>query len=223
MTTTDGYELVRKRAQDAFADVLALVFPDACAGCGALEAGLCAQCRAMLQPRRIIVRTGEPTVHSGLAFDGVVARALRALKEDGRTGLARDLAPALRAAVVAAGAPGALVVPVPSSRAAMRRRGYRVAELIARRAGLAPVRALRWVRVVADQRNLGQTQRRVNVAHGLRAARRAVEGRDVVIVDDVVTTGATLAEAARALRAAGAQVVGAATVAATPRLFGAGR
>jgi predicted amidophosphoribosyltransferase len=148
----------------------------------------------------------------------VAARVLRALKEDGRTGLARALAPALAAAVAALDAPGAVVVPVPSSRAALRRRGYRVAELLARRAELAPVRALRSVRTVADQRGLGRAQRRENVAGSLRAVRgNVLTGRDVVIVDDVVTTGATLAEAARALRAAGARVVGAATVAATPR------
>jgi len=224
MERFDGWAAVRRRARDALAEVVSLVFPDACAGCGQPDAPLCDRCRGMLLPRVTATRAGELPVRSGVVFDGVAARVLRALKEDGRTGLARALAPALAAAVAALDAPGAVVVPVPSSRAALRRRGYRVAELLARRAGLAPVRALRSVRTVADQRGLGRAQRRENVAGSLRAVRgNVLTGRDVVIVDDVVTTGATLAEAARALRAAGARVVGAATVAATPRRWPAPR
>src|SRR5690606_9889047 len=144
-------------------------------------------------------------------------RALRALKEEGRTELARPLAPALRAALTAAGAghTGLVVVPVPTSRAAMRRRGYRVVDLLARRAGVATARLLRPARRAADQRNLGRADRARNVAGSMRA--RAGAGRRVVIADDVVTTGATLSEAARALAAVGVDVVAAVTVAATPR------
>jgi predicted amidophosphoribosyltransferase len=157
-------------------------------------------------------------VWSGLPFDGVPARVVRALKEDGRTGLARDLAPALRAAVEAAASGSSrppAVVPVPTSRAAYRRRGYRVVELVARRAGLRTERLLAPSRVTADQRGLDREGRRRNVAGSLRG--RGAEGLRVVVIDDVVTTGATLEEAIRALRAAGAHVVGAATIAATPR------
>ncbi|GAA3768093.1 phosphoribosyltransferase family protein [Microbacterium kribbense] len=199
------------------------MFPVACAGCGALDATLCVPCERMLQPdvRRRIVAGIQ--VCSGLDFDGVPARVLRALKADGRTGLARALAPALAAAVAAAGSPGPeplLVVPVPTSRAAMRRRGYRVTELLARRAGVHTIRALTSVRATADQRGLSALARAGNVAGSMRAARGApaqLAGRSVLLVDDVVTTGATLGEAARALRAAGAVVTGAATVAATAR------
>jgi predicted amidophosphoribosyltransferase len=69
-------------------------------------------------------------------------------------------------------------------------------------------------RAAADQRGLGRAERLENLRGGMLA--RRAEGIRVVIVDDVVTTGATLLEAARALRAAGAVVVGAATIAATP-------
>ncbi|HEX2706155.1 MAG TPA: phosphoribosyltransferase family protein, partial [Candidatus Lustribacter sp.] len=80
------------------------------------------------------------------------------------------------------------------------------------------VRAVEAVRRVADQAALGHDARAVNVAfaYDVRPGLgRAVRGRVCVLVDDVVTTGATLAEAARALRRAGAVVPVAATVAAT--------
>lgn len=202
----------------AFADALALVLPIACAGCGIPDCALCAQCAAALAPRIAVRRVDGLDVRSGLSFDGVAARVVRALKEDGRTGLARALAPALRAAVsdLVGGeqAGDVLLVPIPTSRAAFRRRGFRVVDLIASRAGLRRVRLLRPARTTSDQRGLAREERRRNVAGSLRA--RDASGMRVVIVDDVVTTGATLVEAARALRAAGAHVLGAATVAATP-------
>ena len=102
------------------------------------------------------------------------------------------------------------------------RRLARRAAAVLRRAGV-PVRvvpALRGARRLADQAGLDAAARAANLAGALRVApggERLVAGRAVVVVDDVVTTGATLAESARALRAAGAVVVGAATVAATSR------
>ncbi len=159
-------------------------------------------------------------------FDGQAARALRALKERGRTDVARALAPALReslrAAVAGARRP-VVVVPVPTSPAAMRRRGYRVPDLVARRAGIRPARLLAVTRVTGDQRALGRGERASNVAGSMRA-RAGASGLAVVLVDDVLTTGATLAEARRALEAAGARVVAAAVVADTPlRHIGTGR
>ncbi|RSN55575.1 phosphoribosyltransferase family protein, partial [Actinomadura sp. WAC 06369] len=78
------------------------------------------------------------------------------------------------------------------------------------------VDALRLRRRVADQAGLTAARRAANL-RGAIEVRAPVAGRRVVLVDDVVTTGASLSEAARALRAAGAEVVGAATVAMTPR------
>lgn len=205
--------------RDAGAEALSLLLPIRCAGCDVPDVGLCPACRDELAPR---VRRGRfdagLAVFSAREFSGVPARVLRALKEDGRTALARPLGAALAAAAkAAAGGPveDVLVVPVPSSRAAFRRRGHEVAGLIARRGGLRPLRALRTVGAVADQRGLGRVARAQNVAGTMRA--RGVEGAPVLIVDDIVTTGATLREAARALTDAGARVVGAATVAATAR------
>lgn len=203
----------------AAADALAFVLPVSCAGCGAADSALCASCRARVATPCGVRQTIGPrlTVHSAFAYDGEIARVLRALKADGRTGLARPLGAAL--AVHAASVfPGEQVmfVPVPTSAAAMRRRGYRVVELLLRRSALPALPVLRAAHGVADQRRLGRDARARNVAGSLVASPRA-RGREVVIVDDVVTTGSTLLEAQRALTAVGAVVRGGLTVAATPK------
>ncbi|PVW06128.1 phosphoribosyltransferase [Microbacterium sp. Gd 4-13] len=198
----------------ALADALAFVLPVECAGCGAEDLALCAECLAALEPEPHSRVIDGVEVWSGVRFEGRAARVVRTLKEEGRTALARPLGAALGAALAVLPA-GAAFVPVPTSTASMRRRGYRVPELLLRRAGVPVDRALRIVRATGDQRALGIDERRANVEHSLVA--RGVAGRRVIVVDDVVTTGATLGEAVRALRAAGADVVGAATAAATPR------
>jgi predicted amidophosphoribosyltransferase len=119
-----------------------------------------------------------------------------------------------------------VLVPVPSSPAAVRRRGYDATWAMARRAARGPVastelaaqRMLALARRVQDQAGLGAEARRANLAGSLRVVRsRLPAGSVVVVVDDVVTTGSSLGEAVRALRAARVPVLGAATVAATLR------
>jgi predicted amidophosphoribosyltransferase len=206
------------RVRDAVADALAFVLPTSCAGCGALDVSLCGACRAILDAPGLLSRTVGPglDVRSGFVFDGEIARMLRTLKSDGRTGLLPPLGRALAARAASAfGGVDALYVPVPSSRAAIRRRGYRVVEQLVHRSGLPSVRALRPARAIADQRLLGRDARARNVVGSMAASPR-VRGCTVVVVDDIVTTGSTLTEAARALTAAGAVVIGALTIAATP-------
>jgi predicted amidophosphoribosyltransferase len=214
-----------RAVRSACADALALLLPVSCAGCDEPDVVLCERCALALAPvpRRQVVDApgGAIEVWSGLAFEGVAARVVRAIKEDGRTALVRGLAPALGAALacVESSNPGvAVLVPMPTSRAAYRRRGFRVPELLLRRAGRRGTRLLRHARRTGDQRGLGRDARRRNV-EGSLVARGDLSGVRVVLVDDVVTTGASLAEATRALRSAGAEVVGAATVGATPRRF----
>jgi predicted amidophosphoribosyltransferase len=131
------------------------------------------------------------------------------------------LGAALAGAVRQLGRPdGVVLVPVPSSPAAVRARGQDHARRLARAAartlpGVPARPLLRLTRAVADQAGLDTAARARNLSGALTA--RASAGLRVVVVDDVVTTGATLAEATRALQAAGAQVLGAAVVAATVR------
>jgi ComF family protein len=155
---------------------------------------------------------------AGAEYAGVVREAIHAFKFEGHRALARPLAAlVLEQSGGWRGAGVAALVPVPLARAREQERGFNQAALVAERlaAGLRlPVRP-RWlsrVRATEAQSDLGATERRVNV-RGAFAAGPAVAGRHVVVVDDVLTTGATAAECARALRAAGAARVGVLTVA----------
>ncbi|GAA3926949.1 ComF family protein [Microbacterium soli] len=198
-------------------EVLALLLASVCPGCDRSGVLLCDDCRRRLvaDPLRLCTPGGLP-VHAALRYEGVVARCIRRVKEEGATMLAGPLGRAL-GVVLAANAPQhALVVPVPTGAAAFRRRGYRVPELLIRRAGARADRILRHARRTRDQRELGREERARNVAGSMRTARMRGAGREVIIVDDVVTTGATLDEAARALREAGFRPRCAVVLAATP-------
>jgi predicted amidophosphoribosyltransferase len=200
-----------------------LLLPGACAGCGARaeEAAVCAACRARLRPARIGPGPAGLAVLASCAdWDGEVRRMVLAFKERARGGLAVPLAAAVAEAVDTLGlAPGALsLVPVPSRTAARRARGHdptarlagRTARILRRRGRLvhlAPV--LAHVRDVRDQTGLSAAARRANLAWAMRAGRFGALPARVVLLDDVCTTGATLSEAARALRAVGADPIGA--------------
>lgn len=203
------------------ADVLALVLAAACAGCDAPETLLCASCRRRIRAHPVMTSTTAGlAVRAAMPFESVPARCVRRLKDEGETRLAQPLGAALGEVLRSVletspvGGPVAMV-PVPTSRAAFRRRGYRVPELLIRRAGYEPRRLLSVRRPTADQRGLDVEGRTRNVHGSMRA--RAGGGGAVVLVDDVMTTGATLDEAARELREAGADVLSAVVLAATPR------
>ena len=225
------------RFDSAVRDALATLFPVECAGCGRPDRSVCDECHAAL-------RSGVPEVarlsDSQLGADEVVlatanryderlARMLSAYKERGRADVATVLGPRLRGAIALAvreavravqleqDAPGLVLVPVPSRRAARAARGYDHVELLVQHAipQTRAVRALTHTRRVSDQAGLSVGERRKNLS-GAFVAHPSIRGRRVVVVDDVVTTGATAAEAVRALRQAGAEVLGVAAIARVP-------
>jgi len=214
-------------ARSALADAWALIAPVDCAGCGAPDRALCPACTHAVRPSPrhalLALDDGAPPVPvvAGLAYTGVVRAALLALKSDGRTELARPLAGGLRAAVERAWPPGGaeLLVPVPGSRTGTAARGFGPTALLARHAGLATVAGLRAVDAGPQQKGRGLAER-LAAENPRFIARPRVRGARVVLVDDVITSGATLRAAARALRAGGAEVVACAALAATPRRVG---
>jgi predicted amidophosphoribosyltransferase len=126
----------------------------------------------------------------------------------------------VRAAIAAAPPGGGRIelALVPTSRAAYRRRGYDPVRLLVRTAGGRPGRVLLPARAKGAQKALGLEQRAENLRGAFVASHR-LDGHRFVIVDDILTSGATISEAARAITTAGGEVVGAATMGFTPRLF----
>lgn len=188
---------------------------------------------------------GRPPTWAAHDYEGAVAAAVVAYKDGERRDLvdgldvqlAMSLFSALDALEPVAGP--VAIVPVPASRASRRRRGDAPLEPLAKAAvrhvedHLGPGRVLwapvlRVARRVEDQAHLSARERAANVSQaydvrsgfaGLAGRGRPEDlaGRACVVVDDVTTTGATLAEAARALTAAGAGPIHAAVIAATRR------
>lgn len=222
--------------------LLDLVLPAECAGCGRtgsveVTEGLCNMCKFALGGPPTTVRPvrrprGLPTVHALAPYREPVPDIIIAQKEYGRLDLARPLGRHLARAVLAAAADcddaaPLWLVPAPSAGSSVRRRGQdpvrrmarvAAAELRARGRTANVLAALRHCRPVIDQVGLTHQERADNLAGALAvrpAARRRLALREVVLVDDVMTSGSTLADAARAIRAAGGRPVGAAVLAAT--------
>ena len=208
------------------ADLVDLVLPRRCVGCGRAAAGLCTECLARAEPAA--VSCAPVPVHAGSSYGGPVRAAILRYKERGRRDLAGPLSVLLARAVLAvvaqhSGRSGVrpVLVAVPSARSIAAARGgdhvARLARLAGARAGVpAAPGGLRLVRGKRDSAGLDVRARAANLA-GVFAAAPARGEMAAVIVDDIVTTGATLREAVRALACAGWPVLGAAVVAATPR------
>lgn len=204
--------------------ILDLLFPPKCIFCGELaEDMICAKCAAKLP------ETGDAAkeeVESGLTcvsplyYEGAVRESLLRFKFEDYRHYAKGYAPLLaRAAALELGGEFDLVSWVPVSEKRRRERGYDQAELLARELCLlwetAPVRTLcKTVHTPAQSGITAAAERRANVLGVYKAVNREQwEGKRVLLVDDILTTGATVAEAARTLHFAGAKEVCVLTVA----------
>jgi predicted amidophosphoribosyltransferase len=201
--------------------MLDLVLPLECGGCGARSTRWCAACAKELAVRPDEPHLVSPRVDPGVPvfslgrYAGARREAIVAVKERGRADLVAPLAVALRAGLAQLLTWGVVdipltVVPAPTRRWAARRRGgdpvARVAvAATARHRGLNVVQALRTRALVADSVGLSSAARQRNIAGRVRAV-RPVAG-EVLVVDDIVTTGATACESVRVLQTAGATVV----------------
>lgn len=213
--------------------LLDLAFPARCAGCGREGAPACDACAPALFTR-LDLPAGTPIgmpsetpapllqLEWCAPFDGAIRRALHALKYEGERRLAEPLGVALAERWRRSGVGGDLIVPVPVHTERARERGYDqavlLAEVAARELRLPMYPLLERTRATEAQYGLGRGERAGNVrgAFGLRqtaAPPRVPSDRWVILVDDVVTTGSTLAACAEALVEAGAFAVSAITLA----------
>lgn len=227
------------RAMGVGTSTLGLAAPWSCAGCGAPEHPWCPSCAGTLTGPLMSHHPdpspeGLPPVIITAPYAGPVRQGIVAWKDHGRRDMAAPLSAALARVLAEIAAresnlgerklseQGVIVVPVPSSAAAIRSRGEDVLLRVTRRAvrqvstPMTVCSVLVHQRVPQDQSGLTAAERHANLEHALRCTATTVTA-PVIVVDDVITTGATLAEAARALRAIGGQVVAAAVIAGTER------
>jgi ComF family protein len=196
------------------AELIWLVAPPLCWGCGeAIRGGgpICRHCRAELRwldtrP----VEAGGVEAWAPLAYDGPARALVGGLKFHGAAGLADSLAAPIAAAAPEGWlSPPIALVPVPLHRA--RRRGFnqaeRLARALARRTGLPVRNCLERTGAATTQVGRGRVQRVAGIDGAIRARPGHRAPSTAVIVDDVITTGATLAASAGALRAAGCRSV----------------
>ena len=240
----------------SFAELLALISPVDCVCCGAEDSSLCGGCeRAILRLTRAPFRA-EGQAPALMDVDGSVilpvvaaavyreemAQAVLSFKRHGQHQLENALAKGLGRAIRASlgNCANVRLVPVPSSAAAYRKRGFSPIHLLLHNlwlhgelGGFVVVDALRKSGGISGrsgfpaapgmmphsgQKGLGRGQRARRVRGSMVSRtfrRRLIRGQTCIIVDDVLTTGATLAEAARAVHAAGGIVVGAVVLSAT--------
>mgnify|MGYP001773439641 CR=1 FL=1 len=209
--------------------ILDLLFPPRCVGCGSLGKWFCDDClkeiRFLEGPRCRFCGTpmddwgvcpscaSEPHSLEGIisvaCFEGPIQNAIHLLKYRGRTAVAPALAEFMASCMHHHPVNADGIVPVPLHPTRLRERGYNqsalLAESLGRRLGM-PVfdGALERIRYTRPQVGLNAQERKENVRGAFRANPARVAGRNLILVDDVCTTGATLEECASALKEAGA-------------------
>jgi ComF family protein len=200
------------RLADLIEGLLELCFPDRCSACGREGGLLCVACRAGLRPYPPeAAPAGLDAVAVAWVYEGAVQRCVHALKYRGKRRVAGALAAALAEALAEA-PPGAALVPVPLHAGRLAERGFNQSAELARHLGRhwgVPVLdgRLERGRDTGHQAGLSRRDRLSNVTGAFVWRGAGPPPERAVLVDDVLTTGATLIACAEALRAAGAREV----------------
>jgi predicted amidophosphoribosyltransferase len=181
------------------------VFPPQCGGCDAIGTGACERCLPRGSLQHVRLKTLD-VVALGV-YESGLRHAVLALKS-GRRDVARAFAERLAEIV----RPNEILIPVPTTPARRRERGFDGCELIAR--SIQHARALNGLAQIAGDRQRGRGREARLAARGRFMWRSAqLYGDTVTLLDDVVTTGATIEDCANVLRLAGAHVERAVTIA----------
>lgn len=203
-----------------FSDFKYLLFPTRCFGCRELGYSICSQCRKLWNPHIYQSRIFNLVVYSAIVYSPVAKNILLSAKEQNIKSADQLVRSALRASLqeLFQKHSSSALVPIPSGLSSNRRRGRdfinEMAFSVAKDFGVAVLPVLEHQRIIRDQSKLDISSRRQNLAMALSikpSFRRNYSGENVVILDDLITTGATINEANRALTRGGFNVQAAAT------------
>jgi ComF family protein len=212
---------------------LDLLFPPWCIGCGREGSYICDSCRQALPliTPPICPRCGRPQSHgtpcpgciewqavidgirSPFLFDGVIRKAIHELKYRNLRAVAPALAGFLHDFLLDNPVPGEVLVPVPIHRKRQRERGYNQSSLLARELGILSGLPMvedclvRQTYTPPQARTTSVAERRENVADAFACVDGRLRGKQVILIDDVSTSGATLNTCAGVLKSAGAATV----------------
>lgn len=198
-------------------EVSQLLFPTRCYVCRAIGLSICSNCRREWHPHYYLTHVHNIKVHSAILYSPTASKIILAAKENGLRGADLLLVDAIVHVLKRANFDSLNVrlVPVPSSRSNSRRRGRNFMSNLCHEVSLrtdipiSPV--LELARKVKDQSGLSAKARAVNMQGAFTIASGVYPRGDLILIDDVVTTGATVAEAARALNSHGFHLLGSVT------------
>ena len=189
--------------------LLDLIFPPRCGGCGRHGQDFCDSCATAVQPVPVTSLHGIPLVAAG-RLTGPLQAAIHTYKYRPRPQLAGSLTQPLRRAAIAAGLTLPALTFVPLHPRRQRERGFNQAERLAGQLAASlqvpVVGGLSRLRPTPAQVGLGQAERQINVAGAFRWTAPEPPPQGLGLVDDVCTTGATLAAVARVVAEAGGSI-----------------
>ncbi len=190
-----------------------LIFPQRCIGCMQLGPTICSQCRLSWHPHIYRTHVDSLLVTSSILYSPIAARILVAAKESNQRSADILIIDAIRHILEnnKGDAANLTFIPMPSSKNAMRKRGRNFMEFVCEELDISYSNILFHQRRVQDQSGLNAQERRLNLVGAFALEKSVRIYGDIVLIDDVVTTGSTLREARRALSAGGLQVSAAIT------------
>ena len=194
-----------------------LIFPTRCYGCNIIGLSICSKCRQEWHPHYYLTHVQKLKVHSAILYSPTASKIILAAKENGLQGADQLIVDAIVHVLSRANFEpfNIRLVPIPSSKSNSRRRGRDfisdLCDEISRNTNIPVAPVLKFARKVKDQSGLSARERAANMK-GAFAIKAGVYPRgDLILIDDVVTTGATVAEAARALNSHGFPLFGSVT------------